>query len=908
MIRGSVVIARVALCCGLLAGGSPAARADILAVTNRFLDRSFESNGGRFGSAFLENKLTGHRAAFASSDFRLKFLDGRELTGADFELVRTTLSNKGGIRFDFHLTNETHHIEARVEAEVRANEPWVRKRLLLRQSGEELLTLDEVDVEHARLDARVTVPTASPRGQPLVFDGEWFAGLEFPGADNLYTNGVLALRQYPGVALGPQPWASEWSVMGVAPAGKAREAFAAYLAKIAVPPRTHTHYNSWYDLRRAEMSTQAFKETFDRFRVKLDSFVPDDGWQKPDSVWQTDPAILPDGWKPLADHLKRNGSRLGLWMPLCGYKLDTQWGAANGYEVATGGKYYCLSGPNYQAALCGRIQQMFRDYGLNYFKHDFNFFKCTEPNHGHLPDARHSIEANVRAQIKLLDWMRQVNSNVFLNVTSCMWLSPWWLQHADAVWRGGSDYGGEKGPLSWEPRDWEITYRDGVLHRDATRDGPLFPISRMMTHGVTDGRHARLGGPDEPLDKWADNLMTYLGYGVRMRELYLTPSELTDRQWTILKKALAWADANAGALDHGEWVGGNPTKGELYGIEHRGNGRTIWLLRNPAPQTQAIELNVPAGKQLAQLYPCRGDVAGRAVTVRGLGTVIVETVEMPTGRVEPPLPAPEVRFSGDAGLLKMTVDANPDATRARLIAVVEGPTQTLTMKAMLNGQSARARKVPTSDWAAFVLPLAPGKNDIELAFDAGAGLFASGERKLSEWLEVTREQPADDAPFGIEFSRLTVPIVAPGPLPVAKPPRVQVTAAELARATEAKLHLRIFGSNAEPPFNDKPLSLNGVVLGNLPANKGTVDQWQEVVLDLPRDARETLRADNELVLVNRGGDNFKISGFALAANVPGKGWAETPMNTTIYSSHSGWAYSQGAILKKGRLAVRLKFP
>ncbi len=890
-----------------LLGAAGVAGADVLSVENRFLERRFESNGGRLGGAMLLNKLTGHTVRYESPDFRIKFLDGTELTGENFDLERTTLRNKDTTAYTFVLTNELHAIEARVEAVVHPQEPWVRKRLWLRHTGAAILALDEVDVEHAKFNARVTIPAGSPRGQPLVFDDQWFAGLEFPGAENIYTNGTMSLRQRPGVQLGPEWWGSEWSVMGVAPAGKVRDAFAAYLNQVALPPRTMTLYNSWYDLRGPELTTTNLQATFEKFRVKLDTFVPDDGWQRRDSIWQTDPKFLPEGWGPLARWLKSKGTRLGLWMPLCGYGLDTPYGLANGLEVATGGKYYCLSGPNYQSHLCGRIMQMFRDYGLNYFKHDFNFFECSEPGHGHFPGGRHGFEANVRAEVRLLDWMRQANSNVFLNVTSCMWLSPWWLQHADAIWRGGSDHGAVKQPLAWERRDWEISYRDSVLYRDATRDGPLFPISRMMTHGITDARRARLGGTDEPLDKWADNVLNYLGQGVRMRELYLTPSLLNDRQWRILSQALAWADHNAATLDHGEWIGGNPASGELYGLEHRGDGATIWVLRNPAAQSQSIELAFPKGRHIAQVYPCRSDVTNRTVTVRGHGTVILQTFDAPLRRKEPVHANPDFKFHDDATLLKLTLDTGPDVTRARFIAVVQNAGRELAMKATVNGQTAASKKVRGDGWDAFVVPLVGGRNEIALAFDAGLNLFAPGEPKLSEWVEVMRELPAGEAPFGIEFVRQVVPIAAPGPLPLPEAPRAKATEAGLSQATEAKLHLRIFGSNGNAPYGEKPLTLNGVFLGQLPANKGELDAWQEVVLDLPRDARQSLTLDNELTIINRGGDNFKVGGFALAALIPGQGWVETPMRAAVHSSHAGWLHSEGQPFKANTLTVRLRF-
>jgi hypothetical protein len=53
----------------------------------------------------------------------------------------------------------------------------------------------------------------------------------------------------------------------------------------------------------------------------------------------------------------------------------------------------------------------------------------------------HSREAHLRAFIDILKAIRAEDRRVFLNITTSIWLSPWWLQYTDVVFMGGLDYG-----------------------------------------------------------------------------------------------------------------------------------------------------------------------------------------------------------------------------------------------------------------------------------------------------------------------------------------------------------------------------------------------------------------------------------------------------------------------------------
>ena len=206
------------------------------------------------------------------------------------------------------------------------------------------------------------------------------------------------------ISIGKEWWTSKAAVLGAG----GHDAFMQYVDTIRTRPRSYLLYNSWYDLRRREMTVERLAAAYEIMRkrlapygVTLAAFVPDDGWQNKQSIWEPDRSFLPQGYKPLADILEKGGTRLGLWMPLTGVNLDVPWGAKQGYEAGSK-RHYCMSGPKYNRAIRAVLRDKILNWRVSYFKHDFNSFTCSQPGHGHLPEARYGFEANVDAEIGLL--------------------------------------------------------------------------------------------------------------------------------------------------------------------------------------------------------------------------------------------------------------------------------------------------------------------------------------------------------------------------------------------------------------------------------------------------------------------------------------------------------------------------
>jgi len=603
---------------------------DQCVIGNAALERTLCLAGRKVRTTAIRNQLAKQTIPLDSAELALTVNDTTVLTAADLTLrdQHTQALDRGAKRLVLTLDHEPLGIEVQLRYEVRPDVPWLRKVLAVRAVGQTRPLLNRIEVEQFATDAACDL---GGLGQPVFIAGSVFTGLEYPAAQNQARENVqakapaprfsVALSHLPGKRLTPAFLESKPAVLGVAAAGAVERGFADYLAAIRIPPRTHVHYNSWYDIRQKDMSTEAFLQTFagfrknlcDKYGVRLDSFVPDDGWQDRQSLWEINRTLFPNGFAELSAGLKAGGSSLGLWHPLTAVEgnLDMAWCREHGYETNPAGSHVCLSAPKHNAQLREVMTRHIKQYGITYFKHDFNSFSCDAEGHGHLPASAYGFEANVDAYLEMLKLFKQVNPDIFLNCTGGMWLSPWWLMYCDTVWRGASDTGYERAHPFVDQRAQAISYVDGVLYDNFLKHRYQFPVSALMVHGIVYGRLHMLGGRGEALESWTDNAVWSMCLGLMMKELYLTPSLLSDDHWDVLGKTLRWAEANKDTLVATQMLPGNPHLGQVTGYKHAVGDRTIVFARNPSlrPQTAAFDLAPPEGNRARRLveivYPYR---------------------------------------------------------------------------------------------------------------------------------------------------------------------------------------------------------------------------------------------------------------------------------------------------------------
>jgi hypothetical protein len=90
----------------------------------------------------------------------------------------------------------------------------------------------------------------------VFLDGSFFLGLAYPAGYNVVQERTVFLRHHPGVRLGPEWWASRVAVLGAADGAGVERAFRTYVDSFRRRPRSFTVYNSWYDVRYPELTTE----------------------------------------------------------------------------------------------------------------------------------------------------------------------------------------------------------------------------------------------------------------------------------------------------------------------------------------------------------------------------------------------------------------------------------------------------------------------------------------------------------------------------------------------------------------------------------------------------------------------------------------------------------------------------
>jgi len=427
-------------------------------------------------------------------------------------------------------------------------------------------------------------------------------------------------------------------VMGVTPEPYVKKWFFDYVKTIRVAPaEPYSLYNSWYDLRSADypkvpkdavMNQKNVLRIWDEIRtnmiekynIHLNAFVLDDGWDVYQSDWQLRKKQFPNGLKPISDTLAKSGTALGIWFgPVGGYsfkKERVKWMYEHGYEVTGNTKTFvsanlCLAGKKYSKLFRKRVTDFVKNDDVGYFKWDGIQFACSEPGHGH-PVGIHSRRAVMESVIEKCKAVRAINPDVYINVTSGTWLSPWWVQYANQIWMDAADYAFADVP-SISRRDNAMTYRDYALFDDFHIRKFWFPVSNLMTHGIIKGRLENIS-KEEPIDKFTNNTVLYFARGVSMWEFYISPDELTDAEWNALSQSVKWAKDRFEFLANTFMVGDNQAVGNTYGYVHFKGNKGVIAVRNPKIENDRLTVTLDpeygldekaANLVVEQVYPKR---------------------------------------------------------------------------------------------------------------------------------------------------------------------------------------------------------------------------------------------------------------------------------------------------------------
>lgn len=395
-------------------------------------------------------------------------------------------------------------------------------------------------------------------------------------------------------------------VIGVTPARQLRRGFLYYVEhERAHPYRPFLHYNSWYDIAWQPFALNEtncleaidlFGERFiKRHNVVMDSLVFDDGWDNPETLWQFHSGF-PQGFTPLTEACTRHGTRLGVWLsPFGGYGEPREkrlaLGRKQGFEINEAG--LSLGGPKYYEAFRQACVNMIRQYQVNYFKFD----GIAE---GMRAGGAGAYWRDVQNMQRLMRELRQEDPQLYINLTTGSWPSPYWLRYADSLWRQGGDMG--LAGVGTNQQQW-LTYRDQQTYENIVSRSPLYPLNALMTQGVAYSRQGMAGDATFTADGFRDDVHAFFGSGTSLQELYIQPDKLTDVDWQVLAEAAKWARANADVLVDTHWIGGDPAESEVYGYASWSPRKGTIMLRNPDEQPRTFALDVGGAFELPDGAP-----------------------------------------------------------------------------------------------------------------------------------------------------------------------------------------------------------------------------------------------------------------------------------------------------------------
>jgi hypothetical protein len=617
-----------------LAGPQLRARASDLTLGNDAVAGVWSAEEGRLHAVRFEDRRAGTTLDLGGDIFSLTLADGRVLRSSEFRLTGTPLTaplapaagasrhseRLPGREIRATLVDSGGKLRALWRAVLRDGSRYVRQEISLEAVGGEV-PVREVALLELGLPAAGVV--GSVRGSPVVA-GALFLGLEDPLSESSVTDGRVrcvltrALPLRPGVPL------TASTVIGAVAPGQLRREFLEYVERErAHPYRTFLHYNSWYDIgygnpydeAAARDAIDAFgRELHQRRGVTLDSYLFDDGWDDRRTLWAFNDGF-PHGFVPLRRAAERWGAEPGVWLsPWGGYGKARQerleYGRQQGFEINQGG--FELSGPKYYRRFRDVCLDFLRTAGVNQFK-----FDGTGNVNTAVPGS--AFGSDFEAMIHLIGELRQAKPDLYVNLTTGTWPSPFWLRHADSIWRGGEDHS-FAGVGSWRQR-W-ITYRDADTHAGIVAKGPLFPLNSLMLHGLIYAGSAQHLG-DDPGGDFDAEVRSYFGTGTQLQEMYITHALLDVNDWDVLAECARWSRQNAGVLRDTHWVGGDPGQLEPYGWAAGSPELAILTLRNPSDQPkslaldpgQVLELPEDAPRTFAARSPWRRDT-GKGMPLR----------------------------------------------------------------------------------------------------------------------------------------------------------------------------------------------------------------------------------------------------------------------------------------------------
>lgn len=538
--------------------------------------------------------------------FGLEFKDGTVINSADFQLGITPqiVQIKGdpeavkfsekedGVKILAEFLNVKYGIRVKWEAILKDNSNYIRQVFgvfALKDS----LKIRKLNLINFPAETGIK-PLGVVDGSPMVSDDFFFA-CESPISKYNNQYGRISSyieRQEPTLNFEAS------TVWGIAPKGQLRRGFLYYLERErAVPYRQMLHYNSWYDLSWADRKLteagcldriQAFGDSLTAKRhISLNAFLFDDGWDDNQTLWQISKKNFPAGFDNIKTLADKYGASLGVWMsPWGGYEQAKeqrlQYGRSQNPPFETNLHGFSLSGPVYSSRFKSTAAKFVTNDGISMFK--FDGVGAGDQSTG----ATVEYQTDMESLLNLVTGLRKVKPDLYFSLTIGTWPSPFWLKYGDVIWRNGWDtntQGQGNGRQQW------LNYRDGQAYKNIVMRAPLYPLSSLMYHGICiadNGAPAKFDMDDKDI---SDEIWSFFGSGTSLQELYINPHKLNEANWNCLAAAIKWSRENADIMPDVHWVGGDPSKGDVYGFAAWSPKKAVLTLRNPSNAAKTYLVN-----------------------------------------------------------------------------------------------------------------------------------------------------------------------------------------------------------------------------------------------------------------------------------------------------------------------------
>lgn len=593
----------------------------MLRLESRILQREFKVYEGNLYASQIRNTLSKMDLVpdGNSVEFLFHFTDGTEFTSKGLKVTDYS-QERGRLSFTFA---ECEGITVTMTYRAGEDGNTLRKRISFVQSTDKII--DYVLLEHVGIINSKThfcVPSDiegnelsgfhSSLGQPFYIDSLFF-GCEFPATFNSIVYGIGQVKYYIGKSIKGRFSCPE-TVMGGAKSNSmsdVQKAFFDYIDDIAVPTDFRLQYNSWYD-HMLNIDADNIEKSF--FEIEkhlssngvppLDAYAVDDGWNDYRAPFWSFNKKFPNRLYDFSLITKRFGSSFGLWLsPRGGYNYQDKF--AKRIEKNGLGAYnaqsrdICVADKTYQKNLQDFILKATKDFDINYWKLDgFCLSPCTNPKHNHTVGGENDmyfitemwegwieIFKNIRALRK------KQGGDIWINMTSYVNPSPWWLQYVNSIWLQNSNDIGFAENLEHQSRlDSEITYRDSRYYDALCTRAWQIPNKYIYNHEPIYGNCAGIDYTDEEFEKY---LYFNACRGQSFNELYISYSKMNKAKWRTLSSVLQWQKSNYDILQKVRFIGGKPEDNNVYGyFGWTDNGDGIIALRNPTDEKTPLTLTL----------------------------------------------------------------------------------------------------------------------------------------------------------------------------------------------------------------------------------------------------------------------------------------------------------------------------